>query len=141
MAIVRSTPGRFVEITSTGNFALATRAIARANGVGSGSFSKVGSVPDADGLIRYPQNGSGSEAQTVLSFAAKISDLADSALQLVPVSGTYDFRLDSLPSWMGFSGDQKGATVAQGVIAKGVPGEKVNKIAWDHLNNLYPDFF
>lgn len=102
---------------------------------------KVGSVPDADGLIRYPQNGSGSEAQTVLSFAAKISDLADSALQLVPVSGTYDFRLDSLPSWMGFSGDQKGATVAQGVIAKGVPGEKVNKIAWDHLNNLYPDFF
>jgi hypothetical protein len=102
---------------------------------------KVRSFPDADGLIRDPQDGSGSEAQTVLSFAAKKSDLVDSSLHLVPVSGTYDFRLDSLPPWMGFSGNQKGSTVVQGIIAKGKPGEKVNQIAWGRLNTLYPDFF
>ncbi|MDG2320940.1 MAG: hypothetical protein P8L79_11845 [Rhodospirillaceae bacterium] len=102
---------------------------------------KLRCFPDADGLIRGPQDGSGSEAQTVLHFTAKQSDLDGLSLQLVPVSSTYDFRLDSLAAWMGFSGDQKGSTVAQGVVAKGKPGKKVNMAAWERLNNLFPDFF
>ena len=101
---------------------------------------KVRSFPDSDGTIADPSDGQGAEAQTVLSFAANRKGVEDKEVQWVSSQGTYEFRLQDLPEWMGF-GAVQGSLVVHGVIAKGNPGEKINEIAWERLNSLFPDFF
>lgn len=101
---------------------------------------KTRSFPDQDGVIRDPEEGSASAAVTTLSFTAPQGELRNESADFVPAFGTYEFRLQTVPGWMGF-GAVAGTTVVHGVIAKGRPGEVINKTTWDRLNALYPEFF
>ena len=101
---------------------------------------KVRSFPDQDGIIQEPDEDGGAEAQTTLMFSAKADDFNSDQKTCINASGTYEFRLQTIPKWMGFK-SKAGHTIVNGVIAKGRPDEKINAVAWDRLNQLYPKFF
>ncbi len=101
---------------------------------------KVRSFPDRDGVIRDPDEGGGAEAQTTLMFSANANDCRSDQSTWINASGTYEFRLQTIPERMGFE-SEAGHTVVHGVIAKGRPDEKIKPVAWERFDRLYPGFF
>ena len=77
MAMVLRTPGRLDDITSSGNFALATRAMARCRGVGSERLSKVAGVPVPSDSIKAKNTSS-------FSPASRITEIPSDALPCSP---------------------------------------------------------
>ena len=100
---------------------------------------KVRGFPDQKGVIRDPKEGGGAEAETTLAFVAHSEDLSDPDNEWVAAKGTYRFELQTVPDWTGILSE--GAyTVVHGVIVKGHPGEKINSLTWDRLDQMFPGF-
>ena len=95
--------------------------------------------PQRDGSLPEAGSSQTADAVTTLSFSSDVEALAG-ASPSVPCIGYYEFRLGTLPEWMGF-GDRRGRTVVKGVIVKCEAGEVVNRQSTERLRELYPNFF
>jgi hypothetical protein len=98
---------------------------------------KVRGFPLPDGTPPVIGASAGFESVTELSFFASTRDLERSDNAFVPAQGIYYFRLSGIPPWMGF-GDLRGYTTTSGTITKALPGQKVDRISWERLAELFP---
>lgn len=98
---------------------------------------KVRGFPLPDGTMPDLDSTDVSPARTTLSI---LSARADLAAANTPSSGAYDFELRTPPAWTGLAGCG-GRAITRGAMVKAEMNEKLNPIAWQRLESIFPDCF
>ena len=97
---------------------------------------KIRGFPLPDGSMPALDSPHVSRAHTTLRTFAAIGDLSQNSVES---SGSYEFEL-APPAWMGF-GDMPGRSITRGIMTKAAMDEKLNPLAWDRMQKLFPDCF
>ena len=97
---------------------------------------KIRGVPLADGTMS-PLATSGLSGVTQLAFFASVADAFGRGTGFVPATGTYSFRLASIPPALGF-GQTPGQCLTWGTVSKAPPGQKVDRASWERIAHFFP---